>query len=163
MKKSTYIKMTDKINGSTMLKNIILISDAVLTKAVYLIYPVFLVILFTGKDPGLLRAVLVPGVSFLLLSAFRKIYNSPRPYEVFDLPPVINKKTKGHSMPSRHVFSIFVIGVTIYHFSKAAGIAVGAAGIIMAAVRIAGGVHFPKDVAVGAAFGIIAGFAGFMI
>ena len=163
MKKSTYIKMTDKINGNTMLKNIIMISDAVLTKAVYLIYPVFLVILFTGKDPGLLRAVLVPGVSFLLLSAFRKIYNSPRPYEVFDLPPVINKKTKGRSMPSRHVFSIFVIGVTIYHFSKAAGIAVGAAGIIMAAVRIAGGVHFPKDVAAGAAFGIIAGFAGFMI
>ena len=163
MKKSTYISMTDKINSSLILKHAVVFLDVVLTKTVYIIYPVFIVVLFVMGAPGLLRAVLVPGVSFVLLSLFRKIYNSPRPYEVFDFSPVIDKKTEGKSMPSRHVFSMFVIAVTVYCFYKVPGLVIGAAGIVMAVVRVVGGVHFPKDVIAGAVIGIMSGVIGFMI
>ena len=163
MKKSTYISMTDIINSSCILKHAVVSLDVILTKAVYIIYPVFIVALFVMGTPGLLRAVLVPGVSFVLLSLFRKIYNSPRPYEVFDFSPVIDKKTKGKSMPSRHVFSMFVIAVTMYCFYKVSGLVIGAAGIVMAVVRVVGGVHFPKDVIAGAVIGIMSGVIGFMI
>lgn len=163
MKKSTYISMTDRINSSRILKHAVVSLDVVLTKAVYIIYPFFIVALFVMGTPGLLRAVLVPGVSFVLLSLFRKIYNSPRPYEVFDFSPVIDKKTKGKSMPSRHVFSMFVIAVTVYCFYKVPGLVIGAAGIVMAGVRVVGGVHFPKDVIAGAVIGIMSGVIGFMI
>ena len=163
MKKSTYISMTDRINSSRILKHAVVSLYVVLTKVVYIIYPVFIVALFVMGTPGLLRAVLVPGVSFVLLSLFRKIYNSPRPYEVFDFSPVIDKKTKGKSMPSRHVFSMFVIAVTMYCFYKVPGLVIGAAGIVMAVVRVVGGVHFPKDVIAGAVIGIMSGVIGFMI
>ena len=76
---------------------------------------------------------------------------------------MIKKDTKGKSMPSRHVFSIFVIAVTVFYFCHPAGIVLGAAGVIMAAARVAGGVHFPADVAVGAAAGIVSGIAGFWL
>ena len=65
---------------------------------------------FYKKDPDAVRALLVPGISFGAVSLFRWAFRAPRPYEVFETTPVIKKNTKGKSFPSRHVFSIFVIG-----------------------------------------------------
>lgn len=104
---------------------------------------------------------MVPGISFVVISVFRYLYCAPRPYEVFDLPPVIPKDTRGKSFPSRHVFSIFIIGMTFFWKMPLAGVLIGAAGIFMAVVRVLGGVHFPKDVIAGAALGILAGLVGF--
>lgn len=163
MKKETYVRMTNTINSSSALRDTIIWADRIVTKLSYIAYPVFLVILFMQKDSGLLRAVLVPGISFVVLSIFRKIYNAPRPYEVFGTPSVIKKDTRGKSFPSRHVFSIFVIAATVFQFYHVAGTALAAAGIIMAAVRVLGGVHFTKDVIVGAAVGIICAAVGFAI
>lgn len=163
MKKETYMKMTSVVKRSRCLERMITIADSVITSLVYMIYPAFIVLLALNREPELLRAVIVPGISFIAVSVFRKIYNAPRPYEVFGAEPVIKKDTKGKSMPSRHVFSVFVIAAVIFHFYHDAGIAVAAAGMILAVVRVAGGVHFVRDVAAGAAVGIIAGLAGFMI
>ena len=52
----------------------------------------------------------IPGISFVAVSIFRKCYNAKRPYEIYDFKPLIPKDTIGKSFPSRHVFSIFVIG-----------------------------------------------------
>lgn len=60
-------------------------------------------------------------------------------------------------------FSMFVIAVTVYNFYKVPGLVIGAAGIVMAVVRVVGGVHFPKDVIAGAIIGIVSGVIGFMI
>ena len=161
MKKETYVKRMDSVNSSPFIYNLVVWSDRILTKTVYLAYPVFLIVLFMHRDAGLLRAVLVPGVSFVLVSVFRRICNAPRPYTVFDTPPVIKKETLGKSFPSRHIFSIFVIAATVFRFYPAAGTVLGAAGIVMASARVAGGVHFPRDVIAGAAIGIICSVIGF--
>ena len=60
----------------------------------------------------------IPGISFVAVSIFRKCYNAKRPYEIYDFKPLIPKDTIGKSFPSRHVFSIFVIGTTLlYHYT----------------------------------------------
>ncbi|HBI60730.1 MAG TPA: phosphatase PAP2 family protein [Lachnospiraceae bacterium] len=101
--------------------------------------------------------VAVPAVSFLLVSVFRKCYNAKRPYEIYGFQPLLPKETKGKSFPSRHVFSIFVIGSTIIWFYPATGAFLCLAGCILAVIRVVTGVHFPKDVAVGALTGILCG------
>lgn len=146
----------------------IIILNSVLTKAVYIFYPLMLIYLavyhLTDRDPGFVPALLVPGISFVLLSIFRSIINAPRPYEMPGAePPIIKKDAPGKSFPSRHVFSIFIIAVTAFQVWPAAGILIGIAGVILAYCRVAGGVHFPRDVIAGALIGIGCGVIGFLL
>ena len=89
--------------------------------------------------------------------------NAPRPYEKFDMPPVIEKDTKGKSFPSRHVFSVFIIAFTIFVSHTGAGIMIALIGVAIAIIRVVGGVHEPRDVIAGAIAGIVAGIVGFWI
>lgn len=112
---------------------------------------------------GAAALTLVPAVSFVLVSVFRKVYNAKRPYEVYDFKPLIEKDTKGKSFPSRHVFSIFVIGSSLLWLYPYAGVLVCVMGCGLAVVRVVTGVHFPKDVVAGAVVGIVCGiFMGFL-
>lgn len=155
--------MTETVRNSSLLYNLIYYIDKVLTLLIYVAYPIFLVILLCKMDSGLFKAVLVPGISFVALSMFRKKFNAPRPYEVFGVPSAIRKDTSGKSFPSRHVFSIFVIGVTIAYFYQIIGVVTCIAGILLAIVRVTGGVHFAKDVIAGALIGILSGLIVFLV
>ena len=146
----------------------IIIINSVLTKAVYALYPLLLIYLavyhLTDRQPGFMPAVLVPGISFVLLTIFRNMIDAPRPYEMPGArPPIIKKDAPGKSFPSRHVFSIFVIAVTVFWVWPIPGIIVGAAGALLAWCRVAGGVHFPRDVIAGALIGIGCGLLGYYV
>lgn len=134
-----------------------------LTLLGYLLYPALLAGLALQRDGRLLRAILVPGISFVLVSLVRKGLNFPRPYEALDIAPLIHKDTHGKSMPSRHVFSLFAIAMTWLWILPPAGAVLLALGAVMAAIRVIGGVHFPRDVLAGAAAGILAGILGFWV
>ena len=114
---------------------------------------------------ALLYALLVPGISFVLVTILRRAVNAPRPYTVFNTPPVIPKDTIGNSFPSRHTFSIFIIGMTFCACCPLpwSGPVVLALGCVLAALRVVGGVHFPRDVIAGAAAGIALGWIGFWV
>lgn len=137
--------------------------NRVLTLSCYVAYPAALIVLALGRDGRLLRAFLTPAVSFVLLSVFRHIVNAPRPYELLDIQPLIQKNTKGYSFPSRHVFSCFVIAMTFLWLVPWLGIILLCFGVLLGICRVAGGVHFPRDVLVGAAVGIAAGVIGFWV
>ena len=77
---------------------------------------------------------------------------------MYDFKPIIEKNKKGESMPSRHVFSAFIIGMAFLYIGE---IPLGIIGLIIAIVRVISGVHFPKDVIVGALVGILCGAVGF--
>lgn len=109
----------------------------------------------------LYRSVLIPGIAFIVVSVFRKKVSSPRPYEVYNFVPVIKKDTKGKSFPSRHVFSVFMVAMAYGQISVIAAMWIGVVGIILAFLRVVGGVHFIKDVIAGAAIAIICGGIGF--
>lgn len=113
------------------------------------------IILSQWKELGVL--ILVPACSFGAVSVFRKLYDAKRPYELYGFQPLIQKNTRGKSFPSRHVFSIFVIAVSIAQFYPDAGISLGLAGVFLAVIRVITGVHFPKDVVAGALIGILFG------
>jgi membrane-associated phospholipid phosphatase len=146
----------------------ILILNSVLTKAVYALYPLLLIYLavyhLTDKEPGFVPALLVPGISFVLVSIFRSWYDAPRPYEIPGAePPLIKKDAPGKSFPSRHIFSIFVIAVTFFWVWPVPGILIGIAGVLLAWSRVAGGVHFPRDVIAGALIGVFSGVIGYYL
>lgn len=169
MQKSTYISMTDALRARPVLARGVSLANKVITDAVYVAYPCLLVWLAyaaaTGAAGMLLRAALVPGISFVLVTVLRKVINAPRPYEVFDAAPVIPKDTRGNSFPSRHAFSIFVIAMTFCACCPLAwaGPVMLAAGVLLAVIRVVSGVHFPCDVVVGALLGMLAGFVGLWI
>lgn len=163
MKEQTYRAVADAVRDNPFIKSYIIWFNRIVTGAVYLLYPALLVLLFAAKNSGLLPAVLIPGISFILLSVFRDRINRPRPYEVFEMEPVINKKTKGHSFPSRHIFCMFLIAVTVFYFYPIPGVLIGVAGAALAVNRVIGGVHFVRDVVWGALIGIACGVIGFYV
>ena len=163
MKKETYCRMMEAVGASASLRNCIIWYNRVVTWVVYLSYPLLLATLAVRTDPAFFPALLVPGISFVLLSLCRDRINAPRPYEKFGVPSVISKGTKGHSFPSRHVFSIFIIAVTMFRFAPVIGVVVGIAGALLAVSRVFGGVHFPRDVTAGAVIGLGCGILGFWV
>lgn len=163
MTKETYIKLTGTIRNNPKRINLVKFLNHFLTGFIFLLYPAFLLLLYIQKHPFLPRAILVPAISFVAVSIFRKVINVPRPYEKFEIPPVLEKDTPGKSFPSRHVFSVFVIAMTVFYLHTDAGILLFVIGVGLAAIRVIGGVHEPRDVIAGALIGIVSGIIGYYI
>ena len=113
------------------------------------------------RDPALLRLTLTCGVPFLALSAVRARLDAPRPYEVYGMEPLIPKETRGRSFPSRHIFSICVIGTSLMYLRPWLGAALLVLAALLAAARIVSGLHFAQDVLAGAFFGVLSAVVGF--
>lgn len=163
MKRETYEKIISSVSASDYMLKAVLLSNKILTRLSYIVYPLFLIFLAVKKEPELIKAVMVPAISFILVSIFRYICCAQRPYEVFGISPLINKRTKGKSFPSRHVFSAAVIAVTVFYFYPLPGALLGLCSVFLAVVRVAGGVHFVKDVTAGMLIGIGCGIIGFYV
>lgn len=125
-------------------------------------YPLLLVYLFITRDARLIKVVLVPLFMFLTLSAARYFINAPRPYEVYDITPIYAKDTKGKSFPSRHTASAAVIAMAFLSVSPLLGAPFLLAALLIAASRVLGGVHFPKDVIAGVLYAVACGAALFL-
>ena len=80
--------------------------NKLLTLITYFAYPAMAAYLFVKGDERFLKVVAVPAAGFIMLTVFRKALNRSRPYEKFNINPIIKKDTKGQSMPSRHIYSI---------------------------------------------------------
>lgn len=133
--------------------------NRVLTALCYVLYPLLLLNLYAARDERLWQCLLVPAAAFVLLSLFRGLWNAPRPYEQ-GIDSLMKKKTEGRSFPSRHVFSAFVIAMAWQSVDPGVGAALLAVGLLLAVIRVVGGVHYPKDVAAGAAAGVAAWWIG---
>ena len=146
-----------------MKEKIVIILDRTINVVTAIAYIAVLVMFFIENKVSFIEAILVPGISFVLVSAFRHIYNAPRPYEVTGIPPMTGKTTKGKSMPSRHTFSIFIIAMTVFYYDYRLGIPMLVFGLVLAALRVIERVHFVKDVVVGAILGIGFGLIYYML
>ena len=154
-----YKAITERIknnNGLVLALNALDKAITYITIIFYICDLLYLAFSETGRDYTLLyRSILIPGVSFIIVSLFRKVISAPRPYEVYAFVPVLNKDTKGKSFPSRHVFSIFMVGITIMQTSMIISAIILVLAVVLAIIRVIGGVHFIKDVVAGAAIAII--------
>ena len=141
MTRESYEKITGILRGHPRRIRLVCLLNHTLTGFIFVLYPAFLLLLFLEGSTFFLRALLVPAVSFAAVTLFRRIFNAPRPYEKFGLPPAIEKDTAGKSFPSRHVFSVFIIAATIFYVHPSAGILLGLLGVVLAVLRVIGGVH----------------------
>lgn len=142
---------------------VIPVMDKLITLLTALGYAAFLYILFRTKSPLLVRCTVVPAVGFMICTMVRNMLDWKRPYEVYEFEPIIHKETFGKSFPSRHVCSIFLIAMAFLQYDLSMAMVMALLGVILAILRVFGGVHFPKDVIAGALFGIFLGAIGFYI
>lgn len=138
--------------------------NRLMTVAMPLVYLILLVTtclkLELGQQVGVY--VLIPATGFVILSLFRKKINHPRPYETWDISPLLEKDSSGQSMPSRHVFSATIISMAYFHAWTLIGMILLICSGVLALVRVLGGVHYPKDVLVGYVCGLLWGFLFFL-
>ena len=104
----------------------------------------------------------IPASGFVILSLFRKKINAPRPYEVWEIIPLLDRDSPGQSMPSRHVFSATIISMACLHASLSVGVILLVLSALLGLVRVLGGVHYPKDVVVGYICGLVWGVIFFL-
>lgn len=121
---------------------------------VALMYGVFLFLTRTGPTGVYLW---LPASGFFLLSFVRKQLDYPRPYEVWNITPLLMREGQGEAMPSRHVFSATIISMVILQGSTMLGSILLVLSLGLAVVRVLGGVHYPKDVMVGYLMALIWG------
>lgn len=113
-----------------------------------------------GKQVGIY--LFIPASGFVILSFLRKKINAPRPYEEWDIKPLLDRDSPGQSMPSRHVFSATTISMACLHASLSVGVILLVLSALLGLVRVLGGVHFPKDVVVGYICGLVWGVIFFL-
>lgn len=134
-------------------------TNRALTALFYLAYPALL-LWSAAIDPGRAAAyLLAPGIGFAAVTLFRRGFDAPRPYERWGIDPLIERDGAGRSFPSRHVFSAFAIASCWASWCPPAGAGLLACAAALAACRVAGGVHYPRDVVAGALIGVLCGLA----
>lgn len=114
---------------------------------------------FSFRLAALAALVLVSGAAFVLLSAVRARIDAPRPCERDGITPLVPRDGTGRSFPSRHAFSAFAIASCWWVACPAASVVLLGLACLLAIVRVLGGVHYPRDVAVGGLCGLAAGAA----
>ena len=114
-----------------------------------------------GKQVGIY--LFIPASGFVILSFLRKKINAPRPYEVWEIVPLLDRDSPGQSMPSRHVFSATIISMACLHASLSVGVILLVFSALLGLVRVLGRVHFPKDVVIGYICGLVWGVISFYV
>ena len=133
-------------------------ANRLLTALFYVAYLVLgAVLVLRGTPAALVPLAAVPGVGFAVLSLLRRRFDCPRPYEVCGIEPLISREGSGRSFPSRHAFSAAVIALAWASTSPVAAACLLACTAALAWCRVLGGVHFPRDVVVGALAGTLVG------
>lgn len=156
-----YRLINDYVSKKSGLSRVIQYSGKAITTLTVILYIGLLI--YIGIHDGarlLCKNILITAGCFIGLSIFRKKLNMPRPYEVYNFAPIINKDTKGKSFPSRHVFSIFLIAVAYFYYGgifSYIAIFIAIIGVFLSIIRVVGCVHFLKDVIAGALSAIIMG------
>lgn len=163
MDEKRYTRIADTIRGWKYGVAALTWTDRIITWLTFGAYPLLLVYLWFFDTARVYESVLVPAVSFAVVSIYRRYNHSRRPYEAYGIKPLLAKNTRGRSFPSRHVFSIFMVGMAYLGVVPWMGLLLFVLGVVLGVVRVLGGVHYIHDVAAGAAIGILCGWMGFYL
>ena len=146
-----YDHIVGKIENKPIFLRLLRAFNRFMTVVMPMIYLTLLAITYLQQGLGkqVLIYVFVPASGFVILSFLRKKINAPRPYEEWDIKPLLDRDSPGQSMPSRHVFSATIISMACLHASLSVGVILLVLSALLGLVRVLGGVHFPKDVVVG--------------
>ena len=146
-----YGHIAGKIENKSFLLSLLKSFNRFMTVVMLMIYLTLLATTYLqqelGKQVGIY--LFIPASGFVILSFLRKKINAPRPYEEWDIKPLLDRDSPGQSMPSRHVFSATIISMACLHASLTMGMICLTLSAFLGLVRVLGGVHYPRDVVVG--------------
>ena len=159
-----YDYIAGKIKNEPFLLSLLRTFNRFMTVVMPMIYLTLLATIYLqqglGKQVGIY--LFIPASGFVILSFLRKKINTPRPYEEWDIKPLLDRDSPGQSMPSRHVFSATIISMACLHASLTMGMICLTLSAFLGLVRVLGGVHYPKDVVVGYICGLVWGVIFFL-
>ena len=159
-----YGHVASNIKNKPFLLSLLRTFNRFMTVVMPMIYLTLLAITYLQQGLGkqVLMYVFIPASGFVILSFLRKKINAPRPYEEWEIKPLLDRDSPGQSMPSRHVFSATIISMACLHASLSVGLILLILSFFLGLVRVLGGVHYPKDVVVGYACGLVWGVLFFL-
>lgn len=159
-----YDHIAGKIENSPIFLRLLRTFNRFMTVVMPIVYLTLLATTYLQEGLGkqILIYVFIPASGFVILSLLRKKINAPRPYEEWDIKPLLDRDSPGQSMPSRHVFSATIISMACLHTSLSVGMACLTLSALLGLVRVLGGVHYPKDVVVGYICGLVWGVIFFL-
>lgn len=100
--------------------------------------------------------LLIPvGVTTGVSEIISSIYVRQRPFVGLPSITLLSPHSADGGMPSHHVVFMISIATCIFFYQRALGMAVGILTVISGLARIASGFHYPTDVIVGLAIGIV--------
>ena len=146
-----YEHMADNIKSKPSLLSLLRTFNRFMTVVMPIVYLTLLATTYLqeGLEKQIGIYLFIPASGFVILSLLRKKLNALRPYEVWEIVPLLDRDSPGQSMPSRHVFSATIISMACLHASLTMGMICLTLSAFLGLVRVLGGVHFPKDVVVG--------------
>ncbi|MFT0757108.1 phosphatase PAP2 family protein [Streptococcus hohhotensis] len=159
-----YGHIASKIENKPFLLSLLRTFNRLMTVVMPIVYLTLLATTYFQEGLGkqVCIYVFVPASGFVILSLFRKKINAPRPYEEWDIKPLLDRDSPGQSMPSRHVFSATIISMASFHASLSLGVILLVLSAFLGLVRVLGGVHYPKDVVVGHICALVWGMIFFL-
>jgi len=159
-----YNHIAGKIENKPFLLRLLRTFNRFMTVVMPIVYLTLLVTTYFQEGFGkqVLIYVFISATGFVILSLLRKKINAPRPYEEWDIKPLLDRDSPGQSMPSRHVFSATIISMACLHASLSVGVILLVLSALLGLVRVSGGVHYPKDVVVGYICGLAWGVLFFL-
>ena len=159
-----YDHIAGKIENKPIFLRLLRTFNRFMTVVMPIVYLTLLTTIYFREGFGkqVLMYVFIPASGFVILSFLRKKINAPRPYEVWEIVPLLDRDSPGQSMPSRHVFSATIISMACLHASLSVGLILLILSAILGLVRVLGGVHYPKDVVVGYICGLVWGVLFFL-
>ena len=128
--------------------------------SVIIIYAVMILYLIFKQDSRLRIVVLIPFIDLVIITLLRKILKKPRPQEIYPIKPLISHHL-GDSCPSRHTASAFIIAFSCFYIYPPIGVLCFIIALYVTISRIIAGVHFIRDVLIGAIISIVIGYLGF--
>ena len=159
-----YDHIAGNIKNKPFLLRLLRVFNRLMTVVMPMIYLTLLATTYLQQGLGTQVGIylFIPASGFVILSFLRKKINAPRPYEVWETVPLLDRDSPGQSMPSRHVFSATIISVACMHASLTMGMICLTLSAFLGLVRVLGGVHYPKDVVVGYICGLAWGVLFFL-
>ena len=151
-----YLKIYNFVQAHPALhKPVIFVNDNSPKVMMVLFYGLMPILLFMW-DLRLIPFAACPLIELLLVTKFRDKVDRPRPFDVLDVTP-LEEHSSGHSFPSLHCSSSFVITTALWYILPVLGIIGLIVSIFVAVSRLLSGVHYPSDILAGIIIGLIFG------
>ena len=162
MSKESYKKTANYINKSPRLKRLVIFLEKYSPKPVVFIFYSMLAVLALKRDKRVLAVGAVPWLVFMAATVISRWLNFKRPFEELGFESVV-PHSKGHSCPSRHATSSWVITMAAAYINPVLGAVSAFFAAVVCVTRVITGVHYIRDVVCGILFGGGIGYLMFFV